>query len=128
MNYELAERWLNQALKSMETVEEGRKIWQLHIFKEKGIALYKLGKHRQALASSLKVLYLDRSLSNQQRFDLNLRIAASYVHLKRNKEARSIYLKMQKKFKDEVYQDEIEKLLRNLYVLDHSLVVIRLQL
>jgi len=37
-NYELAERWLNQALKSMETVEEGRKKWQLHIFKEKGFS------------------------------------------------------------------------------------------
>ena len=113
-NYELAERWLNQALKSMETVEEGRKKWQLHIFKEKGFALYKLGKHRQALAASLKVLYLDRSLSNQQRYDLNLRIASSYVQLKRTKEARSIYLKMQKKFKDTVRQKEIEKLLRSL--------------
>ena len=113
-NYELAERWLNQALKSMETVEEGRKKWQLHIFKEKGFALYKLGKHRQALAASLKVLYLDRSLSNQQRYDLNLRIASSYVQLKRTKEARSIYLKMQKKFKVTVRQKEIEKLLRSL--------------
>ena len=113
-NYELAERWLNQALKSMETVEEGRKKWQLHIFKEKGFALYKLGKHRQALAASLKVLYLDRSLSNQQRYNLNLRIASSYVQLKRTKEARSIYLKMQKRFKDTVRQKEIEKLLRSL--------------
>ena len=113
-NYELAERWLNQALKSMETVEEGRKKWQLHIFKEKGFALYKLGKHRQALAASLKVLYLDRSLTNQQRYDLNLRIASSYVQLKRIKEARSIYLKMQKRFKDTVRQKEIEKLLRSL--------------
>ena len=113
-NYELAERWLNQALKSMETVEEGRKKWQLHIFKEKGFALYKLGKHRQALAASLKVLYLDRNLSNQQRYDLNLRIASSYVQLKRTKEARSIYLKMQKIFKDTVRQKEIEKLLRSL--------------
>ena len=113
-NYELAERWLNQALKSMETVEEGRKKWQLHIFKEKGFALYKLGKHRQALAANLKVLYLDRSLSNQQRYDLNLRIASSYVQLKRTKEARSIYLKMQKIFKDTVRQKEIEKLLRSL--------------
>ena len=113
-NYELAERWLNQALKSMETVEEGRKKWQLHIFKEKGFALYKLGKHRQALAASLKVLYLDRSLTNQQRYDLNLRIASSYVQLKRTKEARSIYLKMQKIFKDTVHQKEIEKLLRSL--------------
>jgi len=113
-NYELAERWLNQALKSMETVEEGRKKWQLHIFKEKGFTLYKLGKHRQALAASLKVLYLDRSLSNQQRYDLNLRIASSYVQLKRTKEARSIYLKMQKIFKDTVRQKEIEKLLRSL--------------
>ena len=115
-NYELAERWLNQALKSMETVEEGRKKWQLHIFKEKGFALYKLGKHRQALAASLKVLYLDRSLTNQQRYDLNLRIASSYVQLKRTKEARSIYLKMQKRFKDTVRQKEIEKLLRSLMI------------
>ena len=113
-NYESAERWLNQALKSMETVEGGRKKWQLHIFKEKGFTLYKLGKHRQALAASLKVLYLDRSLSNQQRYDLNLRIASSYVQLKRTKEAMSIYLKMQKIFKDTVRQKEIEKLLRSL--------------
>ena len=70
-NYELAERWLNQALKSMETVEGGRKKWQLHILKEKGFALYKLGKHRQALAASLKVLYLDRSLAKQKKYDLN---------------------------------------------------------
>ena len=98
----------------METVEEGRKKWQLHIFKEKGLALYNLGKHRQALAASLKVLYLDSSFSSQQRYDLNLRIASSYVQLNRTKEARSIYLKMQKIFKDTVRQKEIEKLLRSL--------------
>ena len=83
-------------------------------FQRKGFTLYKLGKHRQALAASLKVLYLDRSLSNQQRYDLNLRIASSYVQLKRTKEAMSIYLKMQKIFKDTVRQKEIEKLLRSL--------------
>ena len=113
-NYELAERWLNQALKSMETVEKGRKKWQLHILKEKGFALYKLSKHRQALAASLKVLYLDRGLSNQQRYDLNLRIASSYLQLDRIKEARTIYIKMQKNYKDPIRQKEIEKLLRNL--------------
>jgi len=43
-----------------------------------------------------------------------LRIASSYVQLKRTKEARSIYLKMQKIFKDTVRQKEIEKLLRSL--------------
>ena len=86
----------------------------MHVFKEKGVALYNLGKHRQALAASLKVLYLDRGLSNQQRYDLNLRIASSYVHLKRTNEARTIYLKMQNKFKDMEHQNEIEKLLRNL--------------
>ena len=113
-NYELAERWLNQALKSMETVEEGRKKWQLHIFKEKGFALYKLGKHRQALAASLKVLYLDRSLSKHKKYDLNLRIASSYVQLKRIQEARAIYGKMLKIFKGSESQKDVEKLLRNL--------------
>ena len=113
-NYELAERWLNQALKSMETVEEGRKKWQLHIFKEKGFALYKLGKHRQALAASLKVLYLDRSLSKQKKYDLNLRIASSYVQLKRIQEARAIYGKMLKSFKGSESQKDVEKLLQNL--------------
>ena len=113
-NYELAERWLNQALKSMETVEGGRKKWQLHILKEKGFALYKLGKHRQALAASLKVLYLDRSLSKQKKYDLNLRIASSYVQLKRIQEARAIYGKMLKNFKGSESKKDVEKLLRNL--------------
>ena len=113
-DFELAERWLNQALKSMETVEEGRKKWQLHILKEKGFALYKLGKHRQALAASLKVLYLDRSLSEKKNYDLNLRIASSYVQLKRIQEARAIYGRMLKNFKGSESQKDVEKLLRNL--------------
>jgi len=66
------------------------------------------------LAASLKVLYLDRGLSNQQRYDLNLRIASSYFQLDRIKEARTIYIKMQKNFKEPIRQKEIEKLLRNL--------------
>ena len=87
---------------------------RLHILKEKGFALYKLGKHRQALAASLKVLYLDRSLSKQKNYDLNLRIASSYVQLKRIQEARAIYGKMLKTFKGLERQKEVEELLRNL--------------
>ena len=113
-NYEMAERWLNQALKSMETVDDGRKKWQLHILREKGLALFQLGKHRQALAASLKVLYLDRGLSLQKSYDLNLRIASSYVQLERSSEAMAIYRKMLKKFKTPERKLEVEKLLRNL--------------
>ncbi|MBC8259191.1 MAG: hypothetical protein H8E38_09255 [SAR324 cluster bacterium] len=112
--YELAERWLNQALKTMETVEKGRKKWQLQILRGKGLALYKLGKHRQALAASLKVLYLDRSLSSNLRYELNIRIASSYLHLKRSKEAKAIYNKMLKRFTAADQQKEIAKLLQNL--------------
>ena len=113
-NYEMAERWLNQALKSMETVKDGRKKWQLKILREKGLALFQLGKHRQALAASLKVLYLDRSLPEQKSFDLNLRIASSYVQLERSTDAMAIYRKMLKKFKIPERQLEVEKLLKNL--------------
>ena len=112
--YEKAERWLNHALKSMETVEDGRKKWQLRILREKGFALFELNQHSKALAASLKVLYLDRSLSDQQRYDLNLRIASSYVKLNRNKEAKAIYRKMLNNFEDSNLQKEVEALLNNL--------------
>ena len=112
--YEQAVRWLNQALKSMTTVEEGRKKWQLRILREKGFALFKLDQHDKALAANLKVLYLDQSLSDQQKYDLNLRIASSYVKLKRNKEAKAIFRKMLNNFEDNNRQKEVEALLENL--------------
>ena len=112
--YEQAVRWLNQALKSMKTVEEGRKKWQLRILREKGFALFKLDQHNKALSANLKVLYLDQSLSDQQKYDLNLRIASSYVKLKRNKEAKAIYRKMLNNFEDNNRQKEVEALLENL--------------
>lgn len=112
--YEKAVRWLNHSLKSMETVEDGRKKWQLRILREKGLALYKLGKHIQSLAASLKVLYLDRSLSQQQLYDLNLRIAYSYVQSNRKKEAKAIYRKMLNNFTDKERRKEVETLLGNL--------------
>ena len=112
--YEQAERWLNHALKSMETVEDGRKKWQLRILREKGFALFKLAQHSKALAASLKVLYLDQSLSNQQMYDLNLRIASSYVKLNRNKEAKAIYRKMLNNFEESNQQKEVQALLDNL--------------
>ena len=112
--YEQAENWLNHALKSMETVEDGRKKWQLRILREKGYALFKLDKHSKALAASLKVLYLDRSLSDQQRYDLNLRIASSYVNLNRKKEAKAIYRKMLNNFENSERRKEVESLLVNL--------------
>ncbi len=112
--YEQAERWLNLALKSMETVENGRKKWQLRILREKGFALFKLAEHSKALAASLKVLYLDQSLSNQQMYDLNLRIASSYVKLNRNKEAKAIYRKMLNNFEDSDQLKEVQALLGNL--------------
>ena len=112
--YEMAERWLNQALKSMETVKDGRKKWQLHILSEKGLALFEQNKHAQALAANLKVLYLDRDLSEQKGYDLYLRIASSYVQLDRTSDAMAIYHKMLKKFKSAERQREVEKLLNNL--------------
>ena len=112
--YVQAVRWLNQALKSMKNVEEGRKKWQLRILREKGFALFKLNQHNKALAANLKVLYLDQSLSDQQKYDLNLRIASSYVKLKRNKEAKAIYRKMLNNFEDNNRQKEVEALLENL--------------
>jgi len=112
--YELAERWLNQALKSMETVPDGRKKWQLHILREKGLALFEQHKHAQALAANLKVLYLDRGLSEQKSYALNLRIASSYIQLERSSDAMAIYRKMLKKFKSADRQQEVEQLLNGL--------------
>ena len=112
--YELAERWLNQALKSMETVPDGRKKWQLHILREKGLALFEQHKHAQALAANLKVLYLDRGLSEQKSYALNLRIASSYIQLERSSDAMAIYRKMLKKFKSAERQQEVEQLLNSL--------------
>ena len=112
--YDIAERWLNQALKSMETVKEGRKKWQLHILGEKGLSLFMQNKHPQALAANLKVLYLDRNLSEQKGYELNIRVASSYIQLGRETEARVIYNKMLKKFKKEKQKNEVEKLLSTL--------------
>jgi tetratricopeptide (TPR) repeat protein len=112
--YEMAERWLNQALKSMETVQDGRKKWQLHILREKGLSLFEQDKHSQALAANLKVLYLDRSLSEQKSYALNLRIASSYAQLERSNDAMAIYRKMLKKFKSAELQKEVVKLLNSL--------------
>ena len=112
--YDIAERWLNQALKSMETVKEGRKKWQLYILGEKGLSLFMQNKHPQALAANLKVLYLDRNLSEQKGYDLNIMVASSYVQLGRETEARAIYNKMLKKFKNEKQKNMVEKLLSTL--------------
>ena len=112
--YEMAERWLNQALKSMETIKNGRKKWQLQILREKGLSLFEQDKHSQALAANLKVLYLDRSLSEQKSYALNLRIASSYIQLERNSDAMAIYRKMLKKFKTVELQKEVEELLNSL--------------
>ena len=86
----------------------------MRILREKGFALFKLDKHSKALAASLKVLYLDRSMTDQQMYDLNLRIASSYVKLNRNKEAKAIYRKMLNNFEDSDRQKEVEALLGNL--------------
>jgi len=112
--FKMAERWLNQALKSIETLEQDQKTWQLTILREKGVALFNMGKHRQALAANLKVLYLDKTMSKKEIYNLNLRIASSYKNLGRNTEAQAIYRKMLKKFKTDVSQQEIKELIKNL--------------
>ena len=112
--YDMAERWLNQALKSMEAVQDGRKKWQLQVLRDKGLSLFEQGKHSQALAANLKVLYLDRGLSEQKSYALNLRIASSYVQLERNSDAKAIYRKMLKKFKTIELQKEVENLMKRL--------------
>ena len=110
----LSERWLNQGLKSAETLNENKKVWQLSILREKGEVLFYMGKHRQALAASLKVLYLDNTISDKLLYDLNLRIASSYKHLGRISEAQAIYRKMLKNIKTKKKKVKIEELLRNL--------------
>ena len=51
------------------------------------------GQIQQSPSSDLKVNYLDKNLSSEQKYKLSLRIAQSYQKLKRYREAKTIYQK-----------------------------------
>ncbi len=112
--HDQAGRWLNQALRLMDEYPEGKQRYQLRILREKGLAAFKQGQHERALNANLKVAYLDKTLSQQEKFLLNLRIASSYQNLNRVQGAKSIYLKMLKQFPDPESQAEIKKRLKSL--------------
>ncbi|MEE3122181.1 MAG: tetratricopeptide repeat protein [SAR324 cluster bacterium] len=113
-SHQAAEQWLNRALKLMEDVPGGKERYHLKILREKGLAAFKQGKPKRALSADLKVKYLDKKLPHEQKYDLNLRIAASYLMLKRNREAKAIYRTMLKEFKEEEFQGEIKRRMKQL--------------
>ena len=113
-SHQAAEQWLNRALKLMEDVPGGKESYHLKILREKGLAAFKQGKPKRALSADLKVKYLDKKLPHEQKYDLNLRIAASYLMLKRNREAKAIYRTMLKEFKEEEFQEEIKRRMKPL--------------
>ena len=111
-DYQSAEQWLNQALRLMEDIPDQKQNYHLRILREKGLAAFEQGKYRRALSSDLKVNYLDKNLSSKQKYKLSLRIAQSYQKLKRIREAKTIFQKMLKDFKDEARQQEIKRRLK----------------
>lgn len=112
--YDQAGQWLNQALRLMDEYPGGKQEYQLRILREKGLAAFKQGQHERALNANLKVAYLDKSLSPEKKYELNLRIASSYQQLHRVQGAKSIYLKMLKQFPDPERQAEIKKRIKSL--------------
>ena len=101
-----------KALRLMEEIPEQKQNYHLRILREKGLAAFEQGKYRRALSSDLKVNYLDKNLSSKQKYKLSLRIAQSYQKLKRIREAKTIFQKMLKDFKDETRQQEIKRRLK----------------
>ena len=105
-----AERWVDQGLVlNKEMGGDGQRERTLGLLKEKGIAAYELGQHKRALAASLKVSYLDRSMLESEMYELHLRIADSYQQLGRTREAKAIYRKLLLRLKDVQRRSTIQK-------------------
>ena len=117
-DFQSAEQWLNQGLRLMEDLPDQKKQYHLRILREKGLAAFNQGKYNRALSSDLKVNYLDKNLSSEQKYKLSLRIAQSYQKLKRYREAKTIYQKMLKNNKDERLQKEIKSRIKKLEEID----------
>ena len=117
-DFQSAEQWLNQGLRLMEDLPDQKKDYHLRILREKGLAAFNQGKYNRALSSDLKVNYLDKNLSSEQKYKLSLRIAQSYQKLKRYREAKTIYQKMLKNNKDESLQKEIKSRIKKLEEID----------
>ena len=117
-DFQSAEQWLNQGLRLMEDLPDQKKDYHLRILREKGLAAFNQGKYNRALSSDLKVNYLDKNLSPEQKYKLSLRIAQSYQKLKRYREAKTIYQKMLKNNKDERRQKEIKSRIKKLKEID----------
>ena len=103
----------------MDKIKKSEEQWkqeltseQYRILREKGLAAFEQGKYRRALSADLKVNYLDKNLTSKQKYKLSLRIAQSYQKLKRIREAKTIFQKMLKNFKDEDQQQEIKRRLK----------------
>ena len=117
-DFQSAEQWLNQGLRLMEDLPDQKKDYHLRILREKGLAAFNQGKYNRALSSDLKVNYLDKNLSSEQKYKLSLRIAQSYQKLKRYREAKTIYQKVLKNNKDERLQKEIKSRIKKLEEID----------
>ena len=114
-NYKEAERWVDQGLILNEKVGGERQRDQaLKLLLEKGIAAYGMGQHKRALAASLKVSYLNRSMSEREAYQLHLRIADSYQQLGRVREAKAIYLKLLQRLQDTQRRELVQRKLQTL--------------
>ncbi len=113
--WDQSERWLSEAEQTNAASGDAQKATrQLRILKERGHLAFQVGKHSESLAAHLKVIYLDRSLSVADRFEVNRMMAESYWALKRPTEARAVYKKMLREFEAPEWQQLIQKRLDEL--------------
>ncbi len=113
--WDQAERWMSEAEQANGASEDDQKATrQLRILKERGQLAFRMEKHSESLAANLKVIYLDRSLSTAERFEVNRMMAESYWALKRPTEARAVYKKMLREFEAPEWQQLIQKRLDEL--------------
>jgi hypothetical protein len=104
-----AERSLKTAVQiNAQTEDQNKAQRQLRIMREQGTAAFLDKRYSESLAANLKVIYLDRQLSEQESFEVNQRVAESYWALKRETEARAVYQKMLREVQSEELKRQIQ--------------------
>ncbi len=89
---------------------------QFEALREKGYAAYNGKNYEKAVNSYLKVVYLAPNATQEERFDLLMKIAYSYQQIEQLEEAKAVYRKLIKEFDQSEHQEEAKKHLEALNV------------
>lgn len=84
------------------------------VFQMKGITAFSEKRHEDAIKSYLKVVYLNRDLASKEKIDILTKIAYSYEQLASYNDAKAIYQKILREFKEEDIQKQITENLKRL--------------